>query len=105
MSSNRVEWLSPEASASFWDMVCVALMSSNQVSMNQTKTQSSRLILSGSGCAKPVVGHFWCVLTATLGPPLCALDNESGHPSVILVFQPMFSLASHSVVVCMKPGT
>src|SRR5882724_8909584 len=53
MSSKRVEQLSHEASASFWDMVCAALMSSDQVSMNRTKIQSSRLILPGSRHAKP----------------------------------------------------
>src|SRR5882724_3571085 len=53
MSLKQVKGLSPEASASFWDMVCVALMSSGRVSMNQMKIQSSQLISSGSGCAKP----------------------------------------------------
>ena len=38
----------------------------------------------------PVVSHFWCVLTATLGPLLCALDDEGGCLSIVLVFQPMF---------------
>ena len=78
-----------------------------------------------------MVGHFWCVLPAILGPPLCVLDDEGGHPSVVLVFWLvvqfgwLFSLAGCSVwlvvqfgwlfslagclvqliVVCTKPGT
>jgi len=65
--------VSPEASASFWDMVCVALMSSDQVSINWTKIRLSRLISSESGHASLVVSRFQCVLTATLEPLLCAL--------------------------------
>jgi len=50
-----------------------------------------------------VVSCIWCVLTVTLGPPLCALNDEGGHPSVVLEFQLMFGSARH--LGCTKLGT
>src|SRR5882724_8516971 len=56
MSLKHVDEVPPTASASFWEMVWVALISSDRVPMNQTRSRSPSSSPSGSGCANPGEG-------------------------------------------------
>jgi len=60
------------------------LMSSDRVSMNWMKIWSSWLILSGSRHEKPGGQLHLVCPDCDSGPPLCALNDEGGHPSVVL---------------------
>src|SRR5882724_12949556 len=56
MSSKRVDEVPPAASASFWKMVWVALISSDRVPMNQMRSQSPSSSSSGSSHTNPGEG-------------------------------------------------
>src|SRR5882724_51123 len=56
MSSKHVDEVPPVASASFWEMVWVALISSDQAPTNRMRSWSPSSSLSGSGHANPGEG-------------------------------------------------
>jgi len=90
MSSKWVSGYHLSFLQSFWDMVCVALMSSNWVSMNYQLNKD--LVISGSshqGLGAQASGQLLLVCPdCDSGTPLCAINDESGCLSVTLVFQP-----------------
>jgi len=105
MSSKCIDKAPPEASASFWEIVWVALISSSQAPISLfSHLCPNHLSL---GMQTQVGAWFWCVLVEILGPLPHALVDGDGLSAASISYQPICGLADLSPLwfsACMMPG-
>src|SRR5882724_9076306 len=96
MSSKRVDEVPPAASASFWEMVWVALISSDRTPTNQMRSRSPSSSSSGSGHAIQVRARLPCEWIQTLEPPLHVLADGDGSSVASESYRPICGSADSS---------